>query len=48
LQAGIAVRPEDVNTTRGDSGDPVSTVNTSAAQPLCEACVKLLMAGQRG
>jgi hypothetical protein len=41
LQAGIAV-PADAIRTSGES----SVVDTSRAQPLCEACVTLLQGGQ--
>jgi hypothetical protein len=47
LQAGIAVPSDAITTTRGETGDQ-STVNTSMARPLCEACVKLLMVAQQG
>jgi hypothetical protein len=40
-QAGIAVEPDAIRRT-GET----SVVDTSAAKPLCEACVKLLMVGQ--
>ena len=48
LQSGIAVTPDAITTTYGESGEPMSAVDVRNAQPLCEACVKLLMIGQEG
>jgi hypothetical protein len=43
-QAGIALSTEDIHTTHAENGEPVSTIDTSRAEPLCENCVKLQMA----
>lgn len=48
LQAGLAVKPEAITQKRGSDGEMLSTVDTSAAKPLCERCTKLLTARKGG
>ena len=47
-QAGIAVEPSAITTKIVESGGSQSVVDVSNAQPLCEACTKLLMTAQQG
>jgi hypothetical protein len=51
-RAGIAIwyrgRARTIREARNDAGEPIEIVDTSAAKPLCDACVRLMMAGQQG